>query len=109
MPALTKDEVQKLPAGDVQLAGLSWLPDMSLALALLLPGGRQARLLCTFAHHVRIGLEFEERTGGYPLSWDVTYSELPDGGWHVLMDFAHTGSVELDCAELHFDYVTTVS
>jgi hypothetical protein len=109
MHALAKDEVQKLPRGDVQLAGISWLPDMSLAFTLLLSDGRRARLLCTFAHYVRIRLEFEERAGGYPLSWDIKYSELPDGGWHVLMDFAHTGSVEFDCAELHFEYVTNAA
>ena len=106
MHALAKDEVLKLPRGDVQLASINWLSDMSLAFTLLLSDTRQARLVCTFAHHVRIGLEFEERTGGYPLSWDITYSELPDGGWHVLMDFAHTGSVEFDCAELRYEHVT---
>jgi hypothetical protein len=109
MPALAKDEVQKLPRGDVQLAGISWLPDMSLAFTLLLPDGRQGRLLCTFTRHMRIALEFEVRAGGYPLSWDIVYSELPGGGWHVLMDFAHTGSAEFDCAELHFEYVTNAA
>lgn len=105
MRALTTDETQQLPRGDVELAGISWLPDMSLVFTLLPPCGRHARLVCIFAHHVRIALEFEDRVGGCPLSWDITYSELPGSGWHVLMDFAQAGSVEFDCSELHFEYL----
>jgi hypothetical protein len=72
---------------------------------LILPDRRRARLSGTFARHLRIQLEFDERTGGYPMTWDTTYSELPTSGWHVLMDFAGKGAVEFDCSELCFEYV----
>ena len=106
MQALTKEQITKLPAGDVQLTGIEWRHDMDLVLTLVLPGQKRAHLTATFAHHLHVSLEFEERSGGNPLTWDTTYSELPDGGWRVLMDFAGTGAVEFDCAELHFEYDT---
>jgi hypothetical protein len=106
MSIVTKEELAKLPAGDVRLTGIEWRPDMALVLTFVLPDERRAHLTATFARHLRIGIEFDERSGGYPLTWDTTYSELPNGGWHVLMDFAHTGAVEFDCSELHFEYVT---
>jgi len=109
MQALTKEEVIKLPACDVQLAGIEWRHDMALVLTLVLPDKRPAQLTATFGRHLRVALEFDERGAGYPLSWDTTYSELPDGEWHVLMDFAHTGAVEFDCSELHFEYVTNAA
>ena len=109
MPALTKEEVTQLPACDLQLAGIEWRDDMALVLTLIVPDNRRAQLTATFASHLRVTVEFDERGAGYPLSWDTTYSELPDGGWHVLMDFAHTGAVEFDCSELHFEYVTNAA
>lgn len=109
MSALTKEGIVKLPACDVQLAGIEWQPDMALVLTLVLPDNRRAHLTATFARHLRISLEFDERTGGYPMTWDTTYSELPDGGWHVLMDFEHKGAVEFDCSELYFEYVTNAA
>ena len=109
MQIIAREDIERLPRCDVQLGGIEWLADMSLRLALILPDGHRARLLATFAHQVRIAVQFEERTGGFPLTWDTTYSELADGSWHVLMDFAHTGSVEFNCSELYFEYVTNAA
>jgi hypothetical protein len=106
MNIVTKEGIAELPAGDLQLARIEWRPDMSLVLTLLLSDKRRAHLTATFARHLHIGIEFDERSGGYPLTWDTIYSELPAGGWHVLMDFAHAGEVEFDCSELHIDYAT---
>ncbi len=106
MQALTKEEIQKLPRCDVELAGIDWQPDMLLVFTLLLPDGMRARLRGTFARHLNIQLEFDERSGGYPMTWDIIYSKLPDNGWHILMDFAGKGAIEFDCSELHFEYVT---
>ena len=109
MSTVTKQEIAKLPKCDVELAGIEWRHDMALVLSFVLPDKKRARLTGTFARHLRVGLHFDERSGGYPLSWDITYSELPDGEWHVLMDFAHTGAVEFDCSELHFEYDTNAA
>jgi hypothetical protein len=109
MSTVTKEDIAKLPACDVSLAGIEWRHDMALVLSLVLPDKRRAHLTAKFARHLRVSLEFDERSGGYPLSWDTTYSELPDGEWHVLMDFAHAGAVEFDCSELHFEYDTNAA
>ena len=109
MQTLTKEEVARLPACDVCLAGIEWLDDMTLVLTLVLPDDRRAHLTATFARHLRISLEFNARSGGLPMTWDTTYSELPHGEWNVLMDFANTGSVEFDCSELHFEYVSNTA
>ncbi len=106
MSKVTKEEIATLPSCDAELAGIEWRPDMALIMSLILPDNRRAHLTATFARHLRFNLEFDERSGGYPLSWEATYSELPDGEWHVLIDFAHAGAVEFNCSELHFDYDT---
>ena len=76
---------------------------MDLVLRLVLPNGRNSLLNATFARHLRVAFEFQERRGGYPLSLDAKYTPLPDGGWHVFIDFAHTGTLEFDCSELHLE------
>ena len=109
MPAITKEDVPKLPRADVELGGIEWLADQRLRLTVVIPDGKIAHLIGTFARHLITDLHFDERTGGRPLTWDITYSELPGKGWHVLMDFAHKGAVEFDCSELQFDYVTNTA
>src|SRR4051812_40600166 len=109
MQALSKDEIQKLPSSDVGLDGIEWQPDMILVLTLTLPDGKRARLSGTFARHLRVNLEFDERTGGRPMTWETIYSELPAGEWHVHMDFASKGDIEFDCSELRFEYATNAA
>jgi hypothetical protein len=104
MQALTKAEITKLPACDVQLEGIEWHGN-DLVLTLVVPAKGRAKLTATFAHHLRVTLEFDDQSAGCPLSWDTTYTALPNGDWHVLMDFAHTGAVEFECSQLHFRYV----
>ena len=106
MHSIKKEGIANLPAGDAQLAAIEWRPDMALVLTFVLSDEGHFDLTATFARHLRIGIEFDERTGGYPLTWDATYSELPDVGWHVLMDFAHTGVIEFVCSELYFERFT---
>jgi len=109
MSTVTKEEIAKLPACDVQLVGIEWPRDMVLVLSLVLPDARRAHLTATFARNLRVSLEFDERSGGCPFSWDITYSELPNGEWHVLMDFARNGAVEFDCSDLHYELDTNAA
>src|SRR4051812_22798238 len=102
----TKEDIAELPACDVKLAGIEWQPSMALVFTLVLPNGRRAHLKATLARHLMVRLEFDERTGRCPMTWDTVYSKLSGNEWHVLMDFAGDGSIEFDCSELHFEYVT---
>jgi hypothetical protein len=114
MQPLAKEAIATLPNCDVELAGIEWRPDMVLVLTLILPDKersrlKRARFSATYARHLRLNLDFDERTGGYPLTWEITYSysESPHPKWAVFMDFAHKGEIEFDCSELFFEHVTT--
>jgi len=107
MQTLTREQIAGLPTGDVYLTAIQWQQhDMALVLMLILPDNRRAQLTATWARGLRVNLEFDAETGGSPFTWHTRYSELPDGQWHVVMDFANTGAVEFDCSALLFEYLT---
>lgn len=109
MQPLAKETIATLPTCDVELAGIEWRPNMFLVLTLILPDKERARFTATYARHLQVKLDFDERTGGYPLTVGITYSysELPHPKWAVFMDFAQKGEIEFDCTELFFEHVTT--
>lgn len=101
MTLLTEDQVLSLPRCDVELLAIEWLADQALRLSLLLPDKRVVRTTFAFARQLKTDIRFPERTGGRPLTWDISFSRLPSDGWHVLLDFASQGNIEFDCSELH--------
>ena len=105
----TEEQLLKLPKCDVELAGIEWLADGGLLLTLLLQGAdrRVARLSCSFASGLSIDLQFKERTGGRPMTWDTAFTVTPNGGWHVVFDFAGAPRrvMEFDCSAIHLEYV----
>ncbi len=48
---------------------------------------------------LQISLDFPERTGGSPLTWNAAFVEDSNGTWRVDMDFADRGSVGFTCNE----------
>jgi len=108
MQAAIKEQLLKIPTSDVSLIGIEWLKDGSLRITLELPGAdkRVACLTCSFASALNVDLQFKERSGGRPMTWDTTFAELPDGGWHVLLDFAGTPRqvIEFGCSDIYIEY-----
>src|SRR5712675_1971429 len=109
MQTATKDQLLKMPTSDVSLMSIEWLEDGSLRLTLELPGAekRVARLTCSFASALSIDFSFRERVGGRPMTWDTTFAELPDGSWHLLLDFAGSPkqAIEFGCSDILLEYV----
>ena len=102
----TEEELRKTPWGDVQLLGLSWIEEArDLAFRVLLPGAEPDRdqlLVCRWVHGLVVNLKFGLGQGGYPLTWDTSFSREANGTWLVHFDFAHTGEVRLRCNEIEF-------
>jgi hypothetical protein len=109
MQSATKDQLLKMPTCDVSLMSIEWLADGSLRLTLELPGAEQrvARLTCSFAAALQIDFSYKEQVGGRPMTWDATFAELPDGSWHVLLDFAGSPkqAIEFGCSDIQLEYV----
>ena len=105
MVTLSQVNLTLIPVSDVELASIDWRPDMSLSLSLFFPDKRSGRLVATFARHLKMSLDYDERSGGRPMTFDTRFSELGEGsGWRVLFDFAGAGSIAFDCSDLLFEY-----
>jgi hypothetical protein len=109
MQSATKDQLLKMPTSDVRLWSIEWLAEGSLRLTLELPGAekRVVRLTCRFAAALNIDFSYKEGVGGRPMTWDTTFAELPDGNWHVLLDFAGSPkqTIEFGCSDIQLEYV----
>lgn len=103
----SEDWMKNTPWCDVQLLGLSWVEggrDLVLHLRLPdIPGQQDDRnriLSCRWAHALVVSLAFQERAGGFPLTWDTTFSREIDDTWCVLLDFGSLGQVRFRCYEM---------
>jgi hypothetical protein len=98
-------QIAQLSKCDVSLCGVAWIEDgRDVVLRLLLPpADRETKLVCRWARELRIDLQFESNTGGYPLSWDGEIGRREDGSWTIAFDFAGHGSLSLVCDELEYE------
>jgi hypothetical protein len=93
---------------DVELVGLEWIePGRDLQLRLRMPRSEtappyDARLICRWAHELRLTLDFPENYGGRPLTWDGRVEQTPDSTWKVRFDFASRGELSLRCSTVEW-------
>ena len=53
-----------------------------------------------WASNLRVSLALGEKTGGYPLTWDLTGEKRADGQWEICVDFGGAGDIRFTCNEL---------
>ena len=83
---------------DCELIGIVWREQgRDLQLNFRLPSRQNASLTCTYAMGVSIDLTFEDNEASFPFSFDTKIQKNDNGAIHVLIDFAHTGSIQLNC------------
>lgn len=105
MTRLSVDEILEATSwSDVRLRSISWIENgRDVVLRVGLAGTERDRdrlLVCRWVHGLVVDLTFAEGHGGYPLTWDSTFTRGPDGTWSVRLDFAHAGEVRLKCNEI---------
>lgn len=104
MKSSVREIITETPWGDVQLHGLFWMAEgRDVAFRVQLPGKESEPdrlLVCRWAQELVVNLAFGVGTGGYPLTWDVTFTHEPDDTLFILFDFAHKGEVRLRCNEI---------
>lgn len=95
-------EISALGWCDIHLESIVWEREgRDLLFHLLLPHQQSATsrhrvLSCRWAEGVEIRLS----VAGRPLTWDASFTRLGDGRWSVLLDFAGSGEIRLQCAEV---------
>jgi hypothetical protein len=104
---LSEEIIRNTPWGDVELCGVFWTEDgRDVILHVRLPGRetpvRNRSLACRWAHGLLVQLAFPEGRGGFPLTWDATFTWRADGTLAVRLDFADSGELRLICNELEF-------
>jgi hypothetical protein len=93
---------------DVHLLGLEWLePGRDLQLRLRMPKDKtapqyDARLICRWAHELKLTLDFPEDYGGKPFTFDGRVEQRTDGTWKVRFDFASRGELSLRCTSVEW-------
>lgn len=103
MVALSAETKSQFVFCDAHLVGLSWYEDgRDFAIKLCLSDGRDAELLCTWAHGVRIDLRYEDDQSGHVLSWE-SYVEAEGQDWRLVLDFRSEGRIELMCNTAHLE------
>ena len=97
MITLSEQSLEKFRLCDASLRGLAWLEDgRDLQLNLRLGNGDLAMLICQWASHVRIDLQFAPDHGGMPLSYDCQFVKKGDR-WEMTFGFPPQGRIELFC------------
>lgn len=94
------------PWCDVELRAMSWVEGgrdllLSLRLPPSEPEDRRNRLLrAHWATGLKANLSFVEKSGGYPLTWDVKFERIASKGWVVHFDFGGAGELSFRCVDL---------
>jgi hypothetical protein len=92
---LDQASFKALGLSDAYLTGIEWAgAGRDLCITLTPASGPPVKIICTWVHSRRIGLETLH--GGHPLTWETTL--VPEGDqWRLKLDFASEGSIELRC------------
>src|SRR2546423_10504736 len=105
MRSTRTQDITSVTWSDVEIHGVMWQgAGRDLVLRVQFPGieppdDRSCLIAFRWAEGILINLQFPEKHGGYLLTWDATFTRNPDGGWSVVFDFAHAGSIRLKCTD----------
>jgi hypothetical protein len=81
---------------DVTLRALRWLDrDAALALEISDGAGVPREIVCSWVTVFKMTID----TQGALLSWGGSLRRRELGGWSLQLDFAHAGSLEIECKE----------
>jgi hypothetical protein len=103
---LRASEVAALSWGDAEFRGFVWEPAQSGAnLRLFLAPADHAGcdLVCEWASHLRVDLDYKQYIGAMP-TWEVRFVALPKDRWRVSIDVSPVGEIEFECNSLGLDH-----
>jgi hypothetical protein len=91
---------------DVTLMGIAWqaeglVLDVVLADTKLL-GSTAARLVSRWPRSAVVKLDMS-RNPGPPLTWEGKVTRSPAGGFCLVLDFASSGDIAIECQELELE------
>jgi hypothetical protein len=94
---LDRASFEALGLSDAHLTRIEWVEGgRDLEIALTHASGNPITLRCEWVHARRIELRTPEQRGGHPLTWGAAL-ELSGNDWHLVLDFAGEGSIDLLC------------
>lgn len=89
------------PCCDVHLLCFEWLKQYcGVQLKLGVPNLEKSLVMtCDQVSGLKIDLDLS-KSGGSPLTWEITYTKNLDNRWDILLDFASDGKIRFQCSTL---------
>ncbi len=97
--------IANVPWCDVELRAMSWIEGgrdllLSLRLPPSEPEDRRHRLLrARWVTSLRADFSFADKSGGCPLTWDVTFERIASKELFVHFDFGGIGGLSFRCVD----------